>query len=79
MIPDIYNSLSFRLPTKSYEPEKICLIFKKWKKHPKNANNLNQITSLDPANQTKLTVAVKASSSYLQRYKILNFFPEERS
>ena len=30
------------LPIKSYEPKKICLIFKKGEKHLQNSNDLNE-------------------------------------
>ena len=57
---------------KSYEPEKICLIFKKRGKHPLKVTQ--SIRFSVPENPT-----VQVSSSYLYKCGILYFLPDERS
>jgi len=64
------------LPSKNYQPEKICLIFeKKGAPLEKSDPNKNKAVKFSmSANST-----VKVSSSYLQKREVSYFLADERS
>jgi len=64
-------------PVKSYEPEKICLIFEKGVKIPKMSVILIEKHTIRFSVSENHTVDV--SKSYIQKRGILHFLPEARS